>query len=208
MTIESQTGEDVIARRIGAEIRSLREKAGLSTRRLAALAGMSQPFLSQIERGVSAPSMATTYRLAQALGVLPGALLPVIDDSAVTVVRADEGRLLPVANRANAALGRALVMQSDKNLEVLEYVIEPGQYIEEWFQLEGEIAIYLVSGVIDIEIEHAGTWRLGPRDLIAHPASLRHRWLLVDDQPAHLLFVIVHPEEAARRAAQKSRPSS
>jgi transcriptional regulator with XRE-family HTH domain len=208
MRTEPQTDEGTIARLIGAEIRSLREKAGLSTRRLAAIAGVSQPFLSQIERGVSAPSMATTYRLAEALGVLPGALLPVIDDSAVSVVRADEGRMLPVANHANAAQGRALVMQSDKNLEVLEYVIEPGQYIEEWFQLEGEIAIYLVSGLIDIEIEHAGTWRLRPRDLIAHPANLRHRWLLVDDQPAHLLFVIAHPGEAARRAGQKSRPSS
>ncbi len=208
MTAVPPPDEAAIAQRIGAEIRSLREKAGLSTRQLAALAGMSQPFVSQIERGVSAPSMASTYRLAEALGVLPGALLPVMSTTPVTVVRATEGRLLPVANRPDAAHGRALVMQSNKNLEVIEYVIEPGQYIQEWFQLDGEIAVYLVSGVIDIEVEHAGTWRLHPRDLITHPANLRHRWLLVDDQPAHLLFVIAHPDEIRRTGNAAAPPST
>ena len=186
--------EKLLAARVGAEIRSLREKAGQSTRQLAAAAGMSQAFLSQIERGLSAPSMATTYRLAEALNVLPGALLPPLErKSPVTFVPAGEGRMLPVSSRDDAALGRTLVMDPDKRLEVVEYVIEPGQYIQEWFRLEGELAVYLVSGAIDIEVEGEGTWRLGPRDFIAHPSGIRHRWHLVDDRPVHLLLVVAHP---------------
>jgi transcriptional regulator with XRE-family HTH domain len=191
------TTEKRLAARVGAEIRTLRERAGLSTRQLAQAAGMSQAFLSQIERGLSAPSMASTYRLAEALGVVPGALLPPLEGtSPVTFVPAGEGRTLPVAGRADAAVGRALVMESGKALEVVEYVIEPGQYIEEWFQLDGELAVYLVSGALDVEVEDEGTWRLGPRDLIAHPAGIRHRWLLVDGRPAHVLLSIAHPEGA------------
>lgn len=48
----------------------------------------------------------------------------------------------------------------------------------------------MVSGVLDIEIEGAGDYRIGTGDLISHPAPLRHRWLLVDNQPAHVLMVI------------------
>ena len=190
--------EATLAARIGVTIRALREKSGLSMRELARRAGISQPFLSQIERGASAPSMVTTYRLAEALGVLPGALLPAPDAAPVTVVRAGEGRMLPVATRADAAVGRAVLMRADNPLEVIEYRVEPGQYLEEWFASAGDLAVYLVSGLLDVEVEGAGTWRLEPGDLIAHPAPLRHRWLLVDDRPAHVLFMIAHPAEGAR----------
>jgi transcriptional regulator with XRE-family HTH domain len=185
-----------LAERIGAEIRQLRERAGLSMRQLAAEAGISQPFLSQIERGSSAPSMVTTYRLAEALRVLPGALLPAPENTMVTVVRAADGRMLPVANRDDAALGRALIMQSASPLEVIEYLVEPHQHLAEWF---------LISGALDVEVEGVGVWRLGARDLLAHPASLRHRWLLVDDQPAHILLVLAHPSTSAGKAATAGR---
>ncbi|TPG36655.1 helix-turn-helix domain-containing protein [Mycolicibacterium hodleri] len=185
---------------IGQTVKALREKSGLSMRELARRSGVSQPFLSQIERGVSAPSMVTTYRLAEALDVLPGALLPAPATSQVTVVRSGEGRSIPVANRPDAATGRALLLQPSNPLEIIDYRIEPDQYIEEWFQLAGDLAVYLVSGVLDVEVEGLPTVRLHPGDLLGHPASLRHRWLLVDNQPAHALLAIAHaPEGAVRR---------
>lgn len=195
------TDEAELQARIGATVRGLREKAGYSTRELARRAGLSQPFLSQIERGVSAPSMITTYRLAEALGVAPGSLLPTPDAPQVTVVRAGEGRGIPVANRPDAAIGRALVMQPGVTLEVLEYRIEPGQYIGEWFELPGDMAVYLVEGALDVEVEGYDTVRLGPGDLVAHPASLKHRWLLVDDGPARVLLAVAHPDDSRRPPA-------
>lgn len=75
--------------------------------------------------------MVTTFRLAEALEVLPGALLPASPTSQVTVVRADEGRAIPVANRPDAAAGRALLIQPGNPLEIIEYRVAPGQYLEE-----------------------------------------------------------------------------
>ncbi|MGH3645238.1 MAG: helix-turn-helix domain-containing protein [Mycobacterium sp.] len=190
---------------IGLTVKRLREKSGLSMRELARRSGVSQPFLSQIERGVSAPSMVTTYRLAEALDVLPGALLPASPTSQVTVVRADEGRTIPVANRPDAAAGRALLMQPGNPLEIIEYRIEPGQYLEEWFELAGDLALYLVSGVLDVEVEGHPIVRLHQGDLLGHPAAIRHRWLLVDDHPAHALLAIAHPADGAvRRSPSRS----
>ena len=189
--------EAEVNRLVGGAIRGLREKAGLSMRALAARAGVSQPFLSQVERGVSAPSMSTLYRLAEALGAVPGDLLP-RPAGRVAVVRAAEGGLLPVADRPDAALGRIMASGSDRMLEVFDYRVEPGQYLEEWFESEGEMALYVVDGALDVEVEGHGRWRLGPGDLIFHPGEVRHRWLRVDDGPVHALLVVAHAERAAR----------
>ncbi|HTF48158.1 MAG TPA: XRE family transcriptional regulator [Pseudonocardia sp.] len=185
--------DDQLNQLVGATVRALREKAGLSMRALAASAGVSQPFLSQVERGVSAPSMSTVYRLATALGVVPGDLLPTLPHDPVTVVRASEGQFLPVTERVEAARGRILMSQSDRMLELIEYRIEPGQYLEEWFESQGEMALYVVQGSLDVELEGHGSWRLHSRDLIYHPGLVRHRWLLVNDRPVQVLLVVGRP---------------
>jgi transcriptional regulator with XRE-family HTH domain len=182
--------ESSLSALVGGVVRALREKSGLSMRDLAKRAGISQPFLSQIERGVSAPSMITTYRLAGALGVTPGDLLPAPESDRVTVVRADEGTLLPVADRPDAAAGRTLLMRPNSPLEVIEYRIEPGQHIGEWFESTGVSSLYVIAGEIEVEIVGAGRFRLGARDFISFPATMRDRWHLIDDESAHVLLVI------------------
>jgi transcriptional regulator with XRE-family HTH domain len=190
MTAEQGFDEQELALRAGAAIRAVREKSGLSMREVAARAGISQPFLSQIERGQSMPSMITVYRLAETLAVTPGDLLPTSSEAKVTVVRSTEGRLLPVADRPDAALGRVLVLSPDERLQIIEYRIGRDQYIGEWFQTPGILALYMMAGSLDVVVEGAGTYRIGAGDLITHPSPLRHRWLLVDNQPADALLVI------------------
>ena len=56
-------------RDIGAFIREQRTLAELSVRRLADMAGVSNPYLSQIERGLRKPSAEILLQLAQALQV-------------------------------------------------------------------------------------------------------------------------------------------
>jgi transcriptional regulator with XRE-family HTH domain len=53
---------------LGEIIRHQRELAELSMRRFAALAGISNPYLSQIERGLRAPSEQVLEGIAAALG--------------------------------------------------------------------------------------------------------------------------------------------
>ncbi|CAN5791355.1 helix-turn-helix transcriptional regulator [soil metagenome] len=54
---------------LGAFIRNQREVARLSVRRLADLAGVSNPYLSQIERGLRRPSAEILQQLAAALKI-------------------------------------------------------------------------------------------------------------------------------------------
>ncbi|MEV0356642.1 helix-turn-helix transcriptional regulator [Nocardia sp. NPDC050697] len=57
------------AQDIGGFIRSQREAAQVSLRQLAALAGVSNPYLSQIERGLRNPSAEVLAQIAKALRV-------------------------------------------------------------------------------------------------------------------------------------------
>lgn len=56
-----------VAEVFGERLRELRGKRGETTRSLADLAGMSHVYVSDLERGVKAPSLATIVRLAIAL---------------------------------------------------------------------------------------------------------------------------------------------
>ena len=54
---------------VGDFIRSQRETARMSVRRLAEVAGVSNPYLSQIERGLRRPSAEILQQIAQALKI-------------------------------------------------------------------------------------------------------------------------------------------
>lgn len=56
-----------VAQVFGERLREVREKRGETTRSLADVAGMSYTYVSDLERGVKAPSLATVVRLAVAL---------------------------------------------------------------------------------------------------------------------------------------------
>ncbi len=62
-------------RGIGAVIRHQRELAQLSLRQLSALASVSNPYLSQIERGLHEPSVRVLRSIARALGISAEELL-------------------------------------------------------------------------------------------------------------------------------------
>lgn len=58
-----------IGRDIGLFIRDLRRSAGVSLRQLAERAGVSNPYLSQVERGLRKPSAEVLQQIASALRV-------------------------------------------------------------------------------------------------------------------------------------------
>jgi transcriptional regulator with XRE-family HTH domain len=61
---------------IGEIIRRQRELAELSMRQVAAMAGISNPYLSQIEHGLRAPSADVLETIAATLGIQPDTLRP------------------------------------------------------------------------------------------------------------------------------------
>lgn len=101
---------------VGEFIRQQRERANLSLRRLAERAGVSNPYLSQIERGIRRPSAEILKRVSRALEISAETLYSkagLIDEGPVslTVVEAvDADRLLsPRQKQVLLDLYRALI---------------------------------------------------------------------------------------------------
>lgn len=85
-------GGDVLD--VGAFIKSQRERAEMSIRRLAELAEVSNPYLSQIERGLRKPSADVLQQVANALRIsveslyVRAGILPDVDRAVSTVPEA------------------------------------------------------------------------------------------------------------------------
>ncbi|MFG1819001.1 helix-turn-helix domain-containing protein [Kribbella sp. NPDC049174] len=67
--VSPQNAGDATAVNLGLQLRTARQKSGMTLRELARQLGVSPSFLSQIENGKSQPSVATLYSMAQTLDV-------------------------------------------------------------------------------------------------------------------------------------------
>lgn len=83
-----------IAALLGAHIRKLRKKRGLTIRELSDKADLSTDFISDIERGRKEPSVTTLSKISDALGVKIGYLLNPVEkkiyESATVEILSDE----------------------------------------------------------------------------------------------------------------------
>lgn len=184
---------------VGQAIRRARKDRGLSMRALAIACGVSQPFLSAVERGWSTPSIATLYRLAEVLGTAPAELLPAPVDGDVSVVRAGEGRLVPSSDRADSAMGRVVFSDPSRHLEIYEYVAAPSDDLDVWFEHPGDTVLHLIDGSLRVEFEGRQPVVLAAGDCLVHPGRISHRWSVVGGAPVRLFLVIVRPEPGAGR---------
>ncbi|MGO9155735.1 helix-turn-helix domain-containing protein [Mycobacterium sp.] len=69
LSVKVSTAASEVASDIGGFIRSQRENAQVSVRQLAERAGVSNPYLSQVERGLRKPSADVLAQIAKALRV-------------------------------------------------------------------------------------------------------------------------------------------
>ncbi|MFF7936862.1 cupin domain-containing protein [Streptomyces sp. NPDC007940] len=171
---------------LGSAIRKLRKERGLTLVQLAERAALSHPFLSQLERGLTRPSMSSLHRIARALGTTQQALMTVAavprtgaSADSVQLVRSGEG--LPVANRGG---GTARMLGAPAySVHPVEYT-GVGERFDEYFDHPGDEFVYVVAGEIEIDLQTADGPRLhvlGPGDSIYYRGGTPHRWRAVGD---------------------------
>ncbi|MGA9279116.1 helix-turn-helix domain-containing protein [Ilumatobacter sp.] len=183
---------DAIGRNIAHAVRTQRLAAGLTMRELATRAGMSQPFLSNLENSRAMPSIATLYKIASALDVSPRDFLPP-DHERVVVVRNGEGALGSVDDTEGSATARLAIGAPGRMIEAHTYVVEPGADLGDWFEHEGEELFTVTAGEVAIEFVDGQRYELTAGDLVWHESTLAHRWIASGTEVAHLLVVEARP---------------
>jgi len=173
---------------LGPRVRALRTQRGLTLVQLAALADLSHPFLSQLERGLARPSMASLEKIASALGTSVVELLAdergaADEAAAVSIVRADDG----VVGGFGSGLGRVLVSGARRPFRPIEYTGENAEWGEVVAHAEDEF-LHVIEGTIELELGGV-VHRLGPRDSAYTPGGTGHRWRAADGRAYRLIVV-------------------
>jgi transcriptional regulator with XRE-family HTH domain len=176
---------------IGASLRHVRRRRGLTLRAVAESAGVTESFLSQVERDIASPSIATLRRIAVALGTSIGVILDEAGPHG-QLVRAADRRV--VTYPGLAARDEFLTDGSDGRLQVILSVVEPGGGTgpEAYSHESDEECLIVLEGSLDLWVgaEHH---RLGTGDAIRYSSRVPHRNENPGPGTARILFVITPP---------------
>ena len=134
---------------LGPRIRALRQARRLTLRDVADRAGVTESFLSQVERDVTSPSIATVHRIAGALD-LSIAQLFADEPSPGRVVRREARRR--IAYPGLKAVDEFLTSNMAGRLQVILSTIEPGGGTgeEPYTHDSDEEVVVVLEGILDL----------------------------------------------------------
>lgn len=173
---------------LGQAIRDRRLSKQLTLVDLAAKAGLSQPFLSQVETGRARPSLSSLHQIADALDTTPQAFFggPVDVETVPGVIRANDVQILEVDGTVSQSTCHVL-LGGAAPFHMLEFDGLPSEFLE-YYEHDGFEAAYVISGRIEIDID--GTIStLHSGDTISYAARLPHRLRSIGKRRARVLLI-------------------
>lgn len=175
---------------VGDRLRLVRTARRRTLREIAAAAGVSESFLSQVERGKSNASVASLRRIAIALGVTIGDLFDEGGHADVQIVRAARRPALGFG-----VLGRKFHLNEapDRTFDLLLCEFEPDGTSgpEPYTHGDSEEVVLVLDGSVDFHIGQ-DVFALERDDSIRYRSTLPHR-IVAHNTGARLLFVTAPP---------------
>ena len=176
---------------LGTRIRTLRRARRLTLRDVAERAGVTESFLSQVERDVTSPSIATVQRIARALD-LSIAQLFAHDADTGRVVRREARRRVEYPGLK--AVDEFLTSNLAGRLQVIMSTIEAGggTGADPYTHESDEETVIVLTGVLDLWVgdEH---YVLREGDAITFPSRVPHWNTNTGTDPATVLFCMTPP---------------
>ena len=134
---------------IGGKIKRLRVRLGLTQEELAARTELTKGFISQLERDITSPSIATLMDILEALGTNVSEFFSDREDDALAVYTAED--MFIKEDEAAGVSIRWLVTNAQKNaMEPILVTLAPGASTEQQDPHEGEEFGYVLSGIVTL----------------------------------------------------------
>lgn len=178
---------------LGANLRRIRTKRGLSLERLAAESGVSRAMLSQIELGHSTPTINLLWKVATALGVPFSALISSRDRAGFAVLRSGDAKVL--TSREGKFTSRALFpFDSPRRFEFYELRLAPRSEEQADPHAPGTVENLVVSaGSVEIQAENE-RFILDAGDAIVFHADVPHAYRNLGERDAVMYLVMTYVE--------------
>lgn len=187
---------------IGDRLREERVKAGLSQRELARRLGLSASMISQLESGLSKPSVGTLYAIVTELDLSLDRVIRGEDfaDHRPTVVEGDGGPSplvhpedRQVIELASGVRWEELSASSEEGVDFLHATYEVGGAStpdDSLMRHHGREYGYIMTGTLGIQIGFQ-EFVLNPGDSIAFDSTRPHRLYNKSDEPVHAIWFVV-----------------
>lgn len=176
---------------VGERLRAIRRSRRATLRTVATRSGLSESFLSQVERGRSSASIASLRRIADALGVSIADLFDVDSVPGPRVLRRDERPAL-----AFGVLGRKLLLTPRplQSLEVFVGELEVGGSTGNQPYAHGDSEELFVVLAGEVQLEVGGeVFHLEHGDSIDYRSSTPHRATNAGNDLAEVMWIISPP---------------
>ncbi|NJC65855.1 helix-turn-helix domain-containing protein [Planosporangium flavigriseum] len=180
--------KDEADRELGNRIREMRRDKGITLSEAAKAADVSESFLSQVERGIANPSVASLRRIADALNE-PVASLFVGKESEGMLIRAGERRRM--AHPRGAYEDFLLTPPTARKLQIIQTVIGPGRGSgdEPYAHNADEECVIVLNGRLDVTV--GGTsHRLESGDSLLIDPRQEHSFHNFTEEPTVVLWAM------------------
>ena len=195
---------------LGPRLREVRSAGGLSVRELARRVGCSASLISQIERGVSVPSVGVLYALATELGssldyllfgsgaapAAPAAAVAAATAAAPPAAVVQRGGDRKIIDLASGVRWERLTPQPEAMTDFLEVIYSPGGHSTDErrpLRHDGREYALILSGTLTANIGFE-SYDLEPGDSIAFDAATPHEYLNKTGEVVRAISVVVHSE--------------
>lgn len=165
-----------ISKRLGQTIRVRRKVIGKTIQEVADAASLSVGFISQVERGMSAPSLTSFFKISRALDTSMEALLETPREYRIATRKGErEIYDLGDARRTYESLGPGFAHAKINAC----LVHRPAGHVSENFIHEGEEFIYLMQGAVEYLVDGVN-YRLNSGDTLHFESSKPHYSIVGD----------------------------
>jgi transcriptional regulator with XRE-family HTH domain len=187
------------ANELGEILRSRRRGLKMSLAEVAELAGVSTSFVSQVERGVANPTLATLKSLTEALGSSVGALLEEEETGGELTKPADDVAILRAGQRRRIVYPGSLIANEllspslQRKMEIIWVEAASGANSGGHPHMhEGEECGVVISGKMGFRVGDTDCV-LDSHDSIYFSSHLPHQWESIGDEPLVAIWIITPP---------------
>jgi transcriptional regulator with XRE-family HTH domain len=186
--------EPAVEPAVGRRLRELRTLRGESLDAVASRAGLSRAFLSQVERGVSSPSVTSITKLAESLGVSLSALFaPAAEDDEGFVSATGRERDIYGEGHADELLTPSVTGRMLALLCRIE-ASPDGSWGETYVHEAGEECVVVLDGHLEVAVEGDEVMRLGKGDALTFPSDRPHQWRNPGSSITSAVWVLVRSD--------------
>lgn len=181
---------DTVVDGVSRGLRNLRRTRNMTLAALAARAGLTDGYLSNVENGVTTPSLRTLATLATALETDMSAFFPAAPRPSVHVYRASEKsrtRLARGGENYTVVSARSADSTSTGLLGRIDPAGSPRAYSG-----SGERLLLVLDGEVEVRVGVTGH-RLGRGETLHYACRPGHRLEVISGEPAVILWVLTPP---------------